>query len=237
MDYLHIPNADNSVLSEYPNITRLSVQISSSAAKRTAMVERICMFLQILRESTVHEIVANSMLRTSIQISFLHAEILLAVGTMQRRMATYVAGNYDDQNLLDVLRRADGTLDGTNCDLQRLETNFSELRASISLVILSNPSTPSVHTQTGSLEWIDHLMSTIQNSRSILDNWIHFGNGMGDWLPPDNLVSIAPCTFGCSQSHSPPLRGGDFHDAEARRSPTVPGLAWRRQPETAFTNG
>lgn len=62
------------------------------------------------------------------------------------------------------------------------------------------------------------------------DNWIHFGNGMGSWLPLGNMVSIAPYTLGCSQSHSPPLRGGDFHDAEARRSPTVSGLAWRRQP-------
>nr|QRV61606.1 Rep [Gemykibivirus sp.] len=236
MDCLPIPNADNSVLSEYPNITRLLVQISSSAAKRTAMVERISMFLQILSESSELETVANSMLRASIQISFLHAEILLAVGTMQRRMATYVAGNYEDQNLLEVLMQADATLAGTNSELQRLETSFSELQASISLVTLSNPSTPSVHTQTGSLEWIDRLMYTIRNSRSTLDNWIHFGNGMGSWLPLANMVSIAPYTLGCSQSHSPPLRGGDFHDAEARRSPTVSGLAWRRQEEWAFAN-
>ncbi|AWB14656.1 Rep [Murine feces-associated gemycircularvirus 1] len=236
MDSLPIPNADDSVLSEYPNITRLLVQISSSAAKRTAMVERISMFLQILSESSELETVANSMLRTSIQISFLHSEILLAVGTMQRRMATFVAGNYEDQNLLEVLKEADKTMDGTDSELQSLGTSFSELRASISLVTWSNPSTASVHTQTGSLEWIDRLMCTIQNSRSVIHNWMAFGNGLGSFLPVANMVCIAPCTLGCSQSHSPPLRGGDFHDAEARRSPSVAGLAWRRQEEWAFTN-
>lgn len=236
MDSLPIPNADDSVLSQYPNISRLLVQISSSDAKRTAMVERISMFLRILKENTELETVANLMLRTSIQMSYLHAEILLAVGTMQRRMATYVEGNYEDQRLLHVMMTADATLAGTNSDLQKLETNFSELQASISLVTLSNPSAHSVHTQTGSSEWIDNLISTLRNSRSILDNWIHFGNGLGNWMPQDNLVSIAPYTLGCSQSHSPPLRGGDFHDAEARRSPTVTGLAWRRQEEWAFAN-
>lgn len=235
MDSLPIPNADDSVLSQYPNISRLLVQISSSDAKRTAMVERISMFLRILKENTELETVANLMLRTSIQMSYLHAEILLAVGTMQRRMATYVEGNYEDQRLLHVMMTADATLAGTNSDLQKLETNFSELQASISLVTLSNPSTPSVHTQTGSLEWIERLIFTIRTSRLILDNYISFGNGLGETYPP-GIVSIAPCILGCSQSHSPPLRGGDFHDAEARRSPTVTGLAWRRQEEWAFTN-
>ena len=124
----------------------------------------------------------------SIQISFLHSEILLAVGTMQRRMATYVAGDCQDQNLMRVLRVGDRTLAGTDSDLQRLEMTFSELQASISLVILSSPSILSVHTQTGSLEWIERLMLTIQNSRLILHNWLEFGNGLGDFLPNTDQV-------------------------------------------------
>lgn len=223
-----IPNADVSGHNRYPNTLRLWVQIISSAEKRTRMVERISMFLRTFAENTELETIANSMLRVSIQTSFLHSEILLAVGTMQRRMATYVLENCRDQMMKEVLEAGQQTLDGTHSELQRLEMIFSELRASISLVILSSPSTPSLHTQTGSLEWIERLIFTIRTSRLILDNYINFGNGLGETYPP-GIVSIAPCILGCSQSHSPPLRGGDFHDAEARRSPTIPGLAWRRQ--------
>lgn len=189
MDSSHTVNVPSLGLTRYPNIMRLLAQITSSAEKRTAMVERITMFLSTFAESTELETVANSMLRVSIQISYLHSEILLAVGTMQRRMMTFAAGDYEDRNLLRVIRAADRTLDGTNSDLQRLVTIFSELQASISLVTLSSPSTPSVHTQTGSIEWTDRLISTIQNSISILENWEHFGNGMGDTYPIISSVS------------------------------------------------
>ena len=88
------------------------------------MVERISMFLRILNESSELETVANLMLRTSIQISYLHAEILLAVGTMQRRMATYVLENCQDQMMEEVLDAGQQTLAGTHSDLQKLEMIF-----------------------------------------------------------------------------------------------------------------
>nr|QTE03649.1 MAG: replication-associated protein [Prunella montanella Genomoviridae sp.] len=197
MDSSHTVNVPDFGLTRYPNIMRLLAQITSSAAKRTAMVERISMFLSTFAENSELETTANSMLRVSIQISFLHSEILLAVGTMQRRMATYVAGNYQDQTLLRVILLADRTLDGTSSDLQRLETTFSELQASISLVTLSNPSTLSVHTQTGSSEWIERLIVTIRNSLSILHNWKCFGNGLGDFLPNTDLVGGMGARRGC----------------------------------------
>ncbi len=191
----HTVNVPDLGLTQYPNIMRLLAQITSSDAKRIAMVERISTFLQTFAENSELETTANSMLRVSIQMSFLHSEILLAVGTMQRRMATYVAGDCQDQNLMRVLRVGDRTLDGTNSDLQKLEMTFSELQASISLVILSNPSTLSVHTQTGSSEWIDRLIITIRNSLSILHNWRAFGNGLGDFLPSMSEVGAYRTLF------------------------------------------
>lgn len=153
------------------------------------MVGRIYTLSSIFAESTELETCANSMLRVSIQISFLQSEVLVAVGITQRKMATYVAGAYEDQNLARVLMLNDRMLDGTYSETHQLERSFLNLRRRIFSAISSNHSIHSLHTQIGSLEWIDHLIVTLANTRSILHNMVTFGNGLGDIYPGTRLVS------------------------------------------------
>ena len=187
MDYSPTRNVDNSVHRQSWSYSRLSQQIVSSAEKRTAMVGRIYMLSSIFAESTELETCANSMLRVSIQISFLQSEVLVAVGITQRKMATYVAGACADQNLARVLMLNDRMLDGTNSEMHQLERSFLNLRQRIFSAISSNHSIHSLHTQIGSLEWIDHLIVTLANTRSILHNMVRFGNGLGEHLSGNQI--------------------------------------------------
>ncbi len=229
MHFSHIPSAEPSTQQRSVLYSPIYERSTSSAERSIRMMVRISMFLLTLDDATTLETIANSMLRGSIQTSNLVSEAYEQVGTMQRKMAIFVAGNFNDHQLQDAMKHSDKMMAGTISEMQILKKSFGVLRENISSKIWSNHSTASMHTQSGTIEWIDHLTFTLQNCISTYQNMVHFGNGSGDiWMVIKQVSDISHPTRSCERRPCGPF---PWRSASPCSSGLACGANRKQEPE------